>query len=77
MAGLAAKFLIPGVVIALLYLVEIYNKKWVYKNILAQTWIVRSLLAGLFIPGSITIGVEATLLVLSVGVLFTLILPNH
>ncbi len=77
MVSLAAKFLVPGVVIALLYLVELYNKKWVYKKILAQTWFVRSLLAILFIIGSITIGVDATLLVLSVGILFTLILPNH
>ncbi len=77
MVSLAAKFLIPGAVIAFLYLVELYDKDWVSDYILSQTWFIRSVLAILIIIGSIVVGVDATLFILSIGVLFSLILPNR
>ena len=75
--SLAAKFLVPSAVILFLYLVELYDKDWVSERILAQTWFIRSVLAIVVTLGLIIVGVDATLLILSIGILFALILPNR
>lgn len=66
MVSLAAKFLVPAAVIALLYLAELYDKNWVYNYILSQSWFIRSVLALLFIIGSILFGIDAFFFVLSI-----------